>query len=213
MSKGQPKEFDTLNNNIKNFLKFLKLNENLISTVLGVVVIFVVAGMVFNYFKTSNWNSWKEMTKQNTEDILKSDEAKIKDKYVVKKGDHLWKIAEERYGSGYNYVDIVKENKLSSKEIVVGQELKLPEVKPKKLTKKSVTPQILATNTDIIETKITDDKTSTEYTVVRGDSYWKIATEKLGNGYRWVEIYNLNKTIFKNPGLIHAGVKIVLPKK
>lgn len=50
------------------------------------------------------------------------------------------------------------------------------------------------------------------YTVVRGDSLWKIAEQQLGAGTRWPEIYNLNKeTIGDNPNLIYPGQEFVLP--
>ena len=32
-----------------------------------------------------------------------------------------------------------------------------------------------------------------DYRVVAGDSLWKIAAQKLGNGARWTELFNLNK--------------------
>lgn len=51
------------------------------------------------------------------------------------------------------------------------------------------------------------------YTVVRGDSLWKIAQKNLKSGSRWGEIYNLNKKVIgKNPNLIYPGQKLVLPK-
>ena len=46
------------------------------------------------------------------------------------------------------------------------------------------------------------------YTVVSGDSLWKIAAKPalLGNGNRWREIYELNKSVIgKNPNLIRPG--------
>jgi nucleoid-associated protein YgaU len=50
------------------------------------------------------------------------------------------------------------------------------------------------------------------YTVVKGDSLWKIAQDKLGKGSRWNEIYALNKSVIgKNPNLIKPGQKLVLP--
>ena len=39
---------------LKSLLKSLKINENLISTIMGGVVVVVMAAMIFNYFKTFN---------------------------------------------------------------------------------------------------------------------------------------------------------------
>ena len=49
------------------------------------------------------------------------------------------------------------------------------------------------------------------YTVVSGDSLWKIAQKKLGSGAKYTEIYNLNKNKIKNPSLIYPGQVLTLP--
>lgn len=52
------------------------------------------------------------------------------------------------------------------------------------------------------------------YTVVKGDSLWKIAAKKdiYGNGAKWQTIYNANKSVIgKNPNLIYPGQKLVIP--
>lgn len=56
------------------------------------------------------------------------------------------------------------------------------------------------------------------YRVRPGDSLWRIAEEKLGSGFRWREIYELNRgRVFQdgrsldNPRLIHPGWKLALP--
>jgi len=50
------------------------------------------------------------------------------------------------------------------------------------------------------------------YTVVKGDSLWAIAKKQLGNGARYMEIYNLNRDKIKNPNLIYAGQVLTLPR-
>lgn len=50
------------------------------------------------------------------------------------------------------------------------------------------------------------------YTVVKGDSLWKIAQRHLGSGSKWREIYDKNKTVVGgNPNLIKPGQKLTLP--
>ena len=56
------------------------------------------------------------------------------------------------------------------------------------------------------------DSSDHTYTVASGDSLWKIAREKLGEGTRWEEIYELNKNQISNPRLIYAGQDLLLPE-
>ncbi len=49
------------------------------------------------------------------------------------------------------------------------------------------------------------------YTVKRGDSLSKIAKGFLGNAMKYMDIYNLNKDILKNPDLIHPGQELKIP--
>ena len=49
------------------------------------------------------------------------------------------------------------------------------------------------------------------YTVKSGDCLWNIAKKYLGDGFRYNEIYNLNKDKITNPNLIYAGQVLTLP--
>lgn len=52
----------------------------------------------------------------------------------------------------------------------------------------------------------TDNTTPTQtYTVKKGDCLWNIAKKFLGNGAKYMTIFNLNKGILKNPNLIYPG--------
>lgn len=50
-------------------------------------------------------------------------------KYIVKKGDSLWKIAQSQLGDGNRYPEIKKLNNLTSDVLKVGQILKMPTTK------------------------------------------------------------------------------------
>ena len=54
---------------------------------------------------------------------------------------------------------------------------------------------------------------STTYVVVVGDSLWKIAREQLGSGARWEEIYEANRDIVSNPGMIYIGQTLTIPAR
>ena len=217
MKKGQSSELW-----IKNILKFFKMNENTISTIMGGVVILVIVGLIFNYFRTTNLKTWQGLLNGEGAQTSITEDKKLGDStldtYKVVKGDDLWHIAEKYYKSGYNYVDIIKENKLSAQgTIEVGQELRIPKVEAKQLTVVETKAEVkteMKTETAEVKKEETKNSLSIEagsYTTVRGDSFWKIAVRAYGDGYAWTKIFEANKQIFNNPNLIHADVKIVIP--
>ena len=57
----------------------------------------------------------------------------------------------------------------------------------------------------------TPPETSRTYTVKNGDCLWNIAASELGDGSRWQEIYELNRSEIDNPSLIYAGQEFILP--
>ncbi len=80
-----------------------------------------------------------------------------------------------------------------------------------------------------IETKVTDTTTGgaekkndrpsdtapkppTNYTVVKGDSLWKIAKKYYNDGSKYTVIFQANKGIIKDPNLIYVGQVIKIPK-
>jgi len=175
---------------------------------MGGIVVVVIAGLIFNYFRTTNLKSWRGtlLSEQEAATTLKNDD-KLIATYKVVKGDDLWHIAEKFYRSGYNYVDIMNENKITGKGVIVaGQELRIPKVEAKKIT--------------VVEEKElvvkAEDKSVTsiaigDYTIQKGDSYWDIAVRAYGDGFQWTKIYWANKAIFGNPDLIFTGTKIIIP--
>lgn len=49
-------------------------------------------------------------------------------KYIVKRGDYLWAIAEKEYNNGYRWVDIAHANNLANPDIIhAGNELIIPD--------------------------------------------------------------------------------------
>ena len=49
------------------------------------------------------------------------------------------------------------------------------------------------------------------HTVVKGDCLWNLAVKYLGSSYRWSEIYEMNKSVIKNPNLIYVGQVLTIP--
>ena len=193
-----------MENKLKRILKTLKINESLISTIMGGVVIVVVGVLMINYFKSINRvediGSGEEIASVQIIEGEKPDNLPIT--YIVEKGDNLWRIAEEFYKSGYNFVDIVAANQIAdANQIEVGTELTIPQVEVKKLT----------VSTEINKAVITIEGDS--YTTVINDSLWNIAVRAYGDGYAWTKIYEANKTdIGINPNLIAKGMTLAIPR-
>ncbi len=184
--------------NLKKLLKTLKLNEESISMVLGALVIIIVGILVVNYFKDRKGNTLQDAAATTNQ----TQKAEVGKSHTVVKGETLWSIAEDAYGSGYNWTDIYKENKLGSQNVEIGQVLNIPQVSAKQPTSTKTVSTVVAPATSAAG--------NATYTVVKGDYLWKIAVEQYGDGYKWVEIARANKLV--NPNIIHAGNVLTLPR-
>lgn len=198
--------------NLKALLKSIKINESAISMILGILVIITVGILVVRYFKNvpGQLPGDSEATDTNTEDM-----------YVVKENDTLWSIAEENFGTGYDWKDIAEANDIQDpNEIEVGQELKLPEEgeapieTPEPITEDVQVPDDTKLETPTATPKMEIAKSGSivgpSYTVVKGDTLWDIAVRAYGDGYKWTEIAKENK--LANPDLIHPGNVFTLPR-
>lgn len=198
---------------IKKFLKELRLNESLISTAMGVIVVLIIGVLLYNYFsKKSSTAAPGDLEVENItgQPEEKTDQPVIPDGlptlHKVIKGEHLWGIAEKYYGSGYNWVDIAKENNLKNpNKIFADQDLTIPATEIKKVSQTSAQvasdPQNLPT--------ISGDK----YQIQSGDNIWTISVRAYADGFQWTKIYDENKAkIGQNPNLIFAGVELDIPR-
>lgn len=131
----------------------------------------------------------------NNESQVASD-TKEESKHVVKVGDNLWKIAQEYYHDGNQWVKIAKANEITTPGVIrSGQELKIPDTNEK------------VAQTDTNNTS----STSTEnYTVTKGDSLWSIAQGTYGDGNKWPEIAKANN--LTHPNIIHSGNTLTIPR-
>ena len=112
-------------------------------------------------------------------------------------GDTLWSIAEHFYASGYNWVDVARENALANPDhIEVELLLTIPDARP-----------IVLEQGQIAAAATTLEKHT--YTVVRGDTLWDIAVKEYSDGYKWSTIAQANS--LTNPDLIFSGNVLVLP--
>lgn len=184
----------------KKFLKKINFSESYISITLGFLVVIVGGLILYNYFTQNQTGNVQEevATAPGEPTITQTIEQKLQKlptTYTVVAGDNLWKIANDLYGSGYNWVTLMEVNKLSNPDhIEVGQKLSAPVAQ----VIKPVTGETMATAAQ-----------PRDYMIQQGDSLWKIAVKELGNGYRWSEIAQSNQLV--NPDLIHPGNVIKIP--
>ncbi len=176
--------------NLKKFLKNVKLNEENISMLLGGLVVVIVGILVVNYFKDKGSTNVPGSNTQNGSEKV----------HTVTKGETLWSISEDAFGSGYNWVDIKKSNNLKTDTIEVGQKLTIPDVASRQPTATKM----------VTKASTTETVSGEKYTVVKGDNLWKIAVKAYGDGYKWTQIAKANKLV--NPNIIHPGNVLTLPR-
>lgn len=126
--------------------------------------------------------------------------------YTVQRGDHLWDIARRFYADGTRFVTIFEANRdrvmnngerfIDPRLIRAGWQIHLP----------------------LPSTQLTVEADRTLYQVVRGDDLWSIAARLLGDGFRWMEIWDLNRgremsdgARFSDPNLIRPGWRLEFP--
>jgi len=197
---------------IKKTVDNIKSAESTISMVLGVIVVIVVGVLLFNYFRTfSNNQATSPSNPENSQAKLntlgsgeKQGEVILPGKYIVKANDSLWKISEKFYGTGNEWKKIKEANAIQNPgTIEIGQELTIPKLE-----------STLTANKETNETKILSASTETisgsTYTVVKGDTLWKISVRAYQDGFQWPKIAQANNLV--HPSLIHPGNVLTIPR-
>lgn len=201
---------------LKQLLKTIKLNESMLSMLFGVVTVILIGVLVVRMYGTrqpaiSPEGDKTEVAMEKVGEVTvetKGDGKKypteLPETYTVAKGDHLWSIATKLYGSGYNWIEIAKENKLSNaNQIEVGKELKLPKTAVI-MPERAMSAEVMEVVTAVVT--ITGDT----YTVVKGDNLWSICVRAYGDGYKWVGVAKENE--IKTPNYIEVGQVLKLPR-
>jgi nucleoid-associated protein YgaU len=141
--------------------------------------------------------------------------------YVIKSGDSLASIAVEFYGAKEgnkraNIDRIFNANKNVLKapdEIYEGQKLVIPSLPASTTTETASLTSTTGRITAAGSNAAVQPAAGREYVVSEGDSLWKIADAKLGNGIRYTEILKLNSDVLKDGDNLSVGMKLKLPAK
>jgi len=135
--------------------------------------------------------------------------------HIVRKGETLWAIAEQYYGTGFVHEDLLKYNASrirTAKGISPGLVLLVPD-----RSDLGRTPRKTSRSTPTYSQPKTARKTATvamrTYTVKKGDTLSEISQAELGTSKRWEEILGLNRSKLDEATDIRIGMKIKLPTR
>ena len=123
---------------------------------------------------------------------IEEEKKKNAQRYVVKNGDCLWKIAKKLYGEPLMWTIIYEANKKTLKSphlIKPGQTLIIP---PQKTLKEQLK--------------------ENKYMVKRGDSLWKISKTIYDNPLMWKQIYAANSQKIDDAAVIFPVSVLTIPK-
>lgn len=188
----------------KSILNQFKESESSASIVFGAIVVVVVGILLFNYSRSNRLALLSEKGATTEVPGQQGSSVTLPATYTVTEGDHLWRIAEKFYGSGYNWVDIAEANQLTDADgLRIGMTLTIPVATAKTLT---------AAKQTVMDTPTTELISESTYQVQAGDSLWKIAVRAYGDGYKWTSILNANRALITDANVIHAGWMINLPR-
>ncbi len=175
----------------------LKSSEEIVSMFLGLVIVAVVVGLIFNFFqKRRGTVSLSGVSDQNNIEVSIDDTVKVdqSSRYEVNSGDSLWKIAESKLGDGHRWTEIAKLNNLKNPGMLEkGQKLVLPLIEK-------------------IDNNMASKIEGSNYKVTLGDSLWKISVRAYGDGFQWVKVWQQNQKILTSPDMLEVGMNLEIPR-
>jgi nucleoid-associated protein YgaU len=149
--------------------------------------------------------------------------------YIVSEGDNLAAIAKKVYGEQEgnkktSITRIFEANKSvlkSPDEIYVGQRLTIPALsalsadnnKTTGIFPSTIFEKVKSIGQKHLSIDTPKPKQGGEYVVQEGDSLWRIAAERLGDGSRYKAISELNADILKDADNLVVGMRLKLPAR
>lgn len=177
---------------LSSWIKRLELSEDRVSTMIGAGVLLLVGVLFVSYFRQNQTPG--EVVTQEAPTSGETSSAAT-GKRVVVEGETLWSIAKDEYDDGFKWPLIAAANGILEPEsLEQGQELDVPRLD------------------NLEETVAETTKEQATYQVLNGDSLWSVAERKYGDGFKWVDIYDLNREVISNADVIEVGQVLRLPE-
>jgi len=130
--------------------------------------------------------------------------------HKVKRGENLSDLAKKYLGNRNLHMEIYNANRddlMNPNDLRIGMTLKIP------VPAAPVTPAPVKPEEPVAPTAPTTPPAFSEYTVKRGDNLSSIALDTLGDSERYMEIYNANRDILKDPDALRKGMVLKIPHK
>lgn len=140
--------------------------------------------------------------------------------YVVQPNDNIWKVSEKVYGSGAYFRALIQHNSRwleNPRELRIGDVIRTPSVT--ELTEKypDLCPKVRRAAREgnrFTSVGVSRNGPTREYHVQENDTLFDIARFELGQGSRWVEIYELNKGVLTEDfNYLPPGTVLQLPMR
>lgn len=219
VSKKEKKDLNLLSFDKKDLLSSPQSYRSLFFGVATVIILFLVGFGLTRLFLGSPTPEISEeaVSTKNIEDALNN-----KENYRVQNGDTLWSIAEEKYGSGFEWYKIAEANNIVDTTILEdGTILIIPGleevavddtamVNEEMVETSTPTPTQTQAVNENMASRVAEKITGDSYIIQPGDDLWDIAVRAYGDGYKWGDIARANN--LDNPDLIHSDNKLVLPR-
>lgn len=125
---------------LKDTLKKVKLNESTISMLLGALVIVVVGVAAVNFLGDNR--SGEIIPGIESEDISQIGNS-LPTQHTVEAGEDLWKISEQYYNTGYNWVAIAEANNITNpNQLNEGDQITIPALEDGRIAADLDLPQV-----------------------------------------------------------------------
>ena len=134
------------------------------------------------------------------------------ERYEVKRGDTLSGICAEKYGDASLFLALQTANGLPDTNLVPGQTISLPPLAALTSNNQQTAPSPQTAQSEQPVPTETVRKNRT-YTVQKGDMGERIARRELGDGRRWIQIFEMNRDQLSSPDdVLQPGMVLRLPE-